>query len=154
MKVQMKIDVLVGEIDKNITFFDRRRHRNKKKAFWLKIVSIAISAIITFLIGLKGADNNNIVSNITLGLAAGITIVNGIDAFYNHRGLWEKDVRTLSNLKELKLDIDYYTAGEVADDLSLKVINEYQKRLQRILSEDIKTWSDTRTETKSEENNN
>ncbi|MCU5378632.1 SLATT domain-containing protein [Bacillus cereus] len=108
----------------------------------------------TFLLGFKGAFNSNIISNIALGLSASITIINGMDAFYNHRGLWEKDVRTLSSLKELKLDIDYYIAGEIEDDLSLKVINEFRERLQRILSDDIKTWSDTRTEIKVEESNN
>ncbi|WP_240528390.1 hypothetical protein [Bacillus cereus] len=71
-------------------------------------------------------------------------MINGFDSFYDHRGLWEKDVKTLSSLRELKYSIEYYIAGKAEGELSIDVLNDYQKRLQEILSTDINKWSDVR----------
>lgn len=139
----MKKMILLKNVNDSIEFFDKRRNKNKKKAFILKISSVIASAVITVLLGLKSL-NNNILSDITLVLAAGVTVFNGIDSFYNHRGLWEKDVRTLSSLRELQRNIEYYIVCEKDNELSLKVLDEFQDNLQIILREDINTWSDVR----------
>ncbi|PEE66212.1 hypothetical protein COM90_22540 [Bacillus thuringiensis] len=143
MEVKMKKMILLKNVNDSIEFFDKRRNKNKKKAFILKISSVIASAVITVLLGLKSL-NNNILSDITLVLAAGVTVFNGIDSFYNHRGLWEKDVRTLSSLRELQRNIEYYIVCEKDNELSLKVLDEFQDNLQIILREDINTWSDVR----------
>ncbi|MBJ8204708.1 DUF4231 domain-containing protein [Bacillus cereus] len=143
MEVKMKKMILLKNVNDSIDFFDKRRNKNKKKAFILKISSVIASAVITVLLGLKSL-NNNILSDITLVLAAGVTVFNGIDSFYNHRGLWEKDVRTLSSLRELQRNIEYYIVCEKDNELSLKVLDEFQDNLQIILREDINTWSDVR----------
>ncbi|EDZ49186.1 DUF4231 domain-containing protein [Bacillus cereus] len=146
MKEQLKKMILLKNVNDSIEFFDGRRNKNKKKAFILKILSVIASALITVLLGLKSL-NNNILSDITLVLAAGVTVFNGIDSFYNHRGLWEKDVRTLCSLRELQRNIEYYIIGEKENELSLEVLDGFQNSLQIILREDINTWSDVRGNT-------
>lgn len=151
VKAQMKASILFKNVNEGIKYFDRRRNQNKKRAFILKMASLFSTALITFLLGVKSI-NNNILSDITLLLAAGVTVFNGIDAFYNHRDLWEKDVKTLSSLRDLKRNLEYYITGEPESELSLEVLNDFQKKLQSILSADINIWTGVRDEIKIVEN--
>ncbi|EJQ32382.1 hypothetical protein IEC_05394 [Bacillus toyonensis] len=146
MRKQRKLDNLLKSVDDNIRFFEGRRIKNKKKAFSLKVISIIMSSSITILLGLKSINNNNILSDIALGLAAAVTVFNGIEGFYNHRGLWAKDVTTLNSLRALKLDIEYYMVGEDEDSLSLEEVNKFKTRLQDILNEDVNVWNNIRKE--------
>ncbi|MFB6588963.1 DUF4231 domain-containing protein [Bacillus thuringiensis] len=143
MSAQKKIVVLFEHIDTSMKYFDKRRNQNKKRAFWYKMAVITVSALITVLLGLKSI-NNSLLSDFILFLAASVTVINGFDSFYDHRGLWEKDVKTLSSLRELKYSIEYYIAGKAEGELSIDVLNNYQKRLQEILSIDINKWSGVR----------
>ncbi|RKQ15971.1 DUF4231 domain-containing protein [Lysinibacillus endophyticus] len=145
MSSMNKLDVLITCINENIAYFEKRKVINRKRAYLLNLASIISSALITLLLGLK-AVNVNLFTNIALFFASFLTIVNGIESFFNHKGLWYKDARTLANLKELKRDIDFKIAGEPIDNISMKILNEYKNRLQNILSEDINTWSKMREE--------
>ena len=73
-----------------------------------------------------------------------MTVFNGIEGFYNHRGLWYKDIRTLTSLKELKRDLDFSIAGKQEESISIELLTEYKNRLQNIFTEDINTWSKMR----------
>ncbi|WP_102348457.1 DUF4231 domain-containing protein [Bacillus sp. Marseille-P3661] len=143
MSATSKIEFLMNEIDLNISLFERRKEQNKKKAYWLKIASVICSSLVTLLLGLK-AVNVNIFSNIALFFAALITLFNGIEGFYNHRGLWYKDVRTLMRLKELKRDIQFNITGEQEQSISIQDLKRYKDKLQTIINDDINTWSKLR----------
>ena len=143
MSSKSKLEVLIKDINENISFFERRKEKNKKRAYKLKMASIISSALVTLLLGLK-AVNINLFSNIALFFASLMTVFNGIEGFYNHRGLWYKDIRTLTSLKELKRDIDFSIAGEQEESISIELLTEYKNRLQNIFTEDINTWSKMR----------
>ncbi|MDT3498859.1 DUF4231 domain-containing protein, partial [Bacillus toyonensis] len=75
-----------------------------------------------------------------------ITVFNGIDGFYNHKELWTKDVITLSRLRELKREIEFFAAGEVSEGLSIEELISYKEKLQNICNEDVITWSNLKEE--------
>ncbi|MGH1276639.1 SLATT domain-containing protein [Bacillus cereus] len=145
MDKQRKLDFLTKEINSNIDFFEGRRVKNKKKAFRLKMFSIFASALITLLLGLKTLQNSYI-TDFTLLLSVLITVFNGIDGFYNHKELWAKDVITLSRLRELKREIEFFAAGEVSEGLSIEELTSYKEKLQNICNEDVITWSNLKEE--------
>ncbi|HDR7431267.1 SLATT domain-containing protein [Bacillus toyonensis] len=145
MDKQRKLDFLTKEINSNIDFFEERRVKNKKKAFRLKMFSIFASALITLLLGLKTFQNSYI-TDFTLLLSVLITVFNGIDGFYNHKELWTKDVITLSRLRELKREIEFFAAGEVSEGLSIEELISYKEKLQNICNEDVITWSNLKEE--------
>ncbi|WP_212936415.1 DUF4231 domain-containing protein [Bacillus hominis] len=138
-----KIDVLIKDINENISIFEERKEKNKKRAYKLRVYSIISSALVTLLLGLK-AINLNLFSNIALFFASLMTVFNGIEGFYNHRGLWYKDIKTLTSLRELKRDLDFSIAGEQRESISIELLTEYKNRLQNILTEDVNTWSKIR----------
>lgn len=137
---QQKADLLIKDINENIELFKKRRLRHKNKSLILKLSSIIGSALVTVLLGLKSIQSN-LISDIALLLSASITIFNGIEGFYNHRGLWVKDVNTLASLRELKRDLEFYLAGKPVDQLSTKILITYKNRLQIICNDDIKSWN-------------
>jgi Protein of unknown function (DUF4231) len=96
----------MNDINGTLSYFEKRKRTNKKKAIRLKLASVISSALITLLLGLK-AVNIDLFSNIALFFAALTTIFNGVEGFYNHRGLWSKDVKTLTSLRELKRDVAF-----------------------------------------------
>lgn len=145
MQNDTKLGLLIKDIDDNILMFERRRDRHKNKAKLLKISSIVGSALVTVLLGLKSIQNN-LISDITLMLSAFITIFNGIEGFYNHQSLWIKDVKTLTSLRELKRDLEFYIAGEPVEQISTKALMRYKDRLQSICNDDVKTWSKIKEE--------
>ncbi|MEW8987735.1 MAG: DUF4231 domain-containing protein [Bacillus sp. (in: firmicutes)] len=145
MQTQMKLDVLMKDIDETIQLFEKRRDRHKNKAIILKLSSIIGSALVTVLLGLKSLQNN-LISDIALMLSAFITIFNGIEGFYNHRSLWVKDVKTLTSLRELKRDLEFFIAGEPEEQMSVRTLARFKDRLQNICNDDVKTWSKIKEE--------
>ena len=141
MNGQLKLEILLKDINQNIILFELRRNRHKKKAHRLKLFSIIGSAIVTILLGLKSIGDLDILTDITLVISAFITMFNGIEGFYNHKGLWVKDVKSLTSLKELKRDVEFYTAGESEERLTSELLSVYKDRLQRICSEDVRMWT-------------
>jgi hypothetical protein len=139
-KKQSKLSILMRDLNDVIAVFEKRRSRHKKKAYQLKISSIIGTALVTVLLGLKSI-HSDFLSDITLLLSAIITIFNGIEGFYNHQGLWVKDVKTLGRLWELKRDLEFLSAGEAEENIPDETLIRYKNKLQRICYEDIKIWS-------------
>lgn len=139
-KKESKLSMLMRDLNAEISLFEERRSRHKKKAYRLKISTIIGTALVTVLLGLKSIQHD-LLSDITLLLSAVITIFNSIEGFYNHQGLWVKDVKTLGRLLELKRDLEFMSAGGAEEKISDETLLRYKNRLQRICNEDIKTWS-------------
>ncbi len=135
-----KLSVLLRDIDAAIALFEKRRKRHKMKAYRLKISSIIGTALVTVLLGLKSFQHD-LLSDMTLLLSAIITIFNAIEGFYNHQGLWVKDVKTLSGLWELKRDLEFLSAGESEENIPAETLLRYKNRFQQICNEDLKIWS-------------
>ncbi len=135
-----KLSILMRNIDDAIALFENRRSRHKKKAYWLKISSIIGAALVTVLLGLKSIQHD-LLSDITLLLSAIITIFNGVEGFYNHQGLWVKDVKTLAALWELKRDLEFLSAGGSEGKIPAETLLLYKNRFQQICNEDLKIWS-------------
>lgn len=51
-----------------------------------------------------------------------------------------KNAVTLSKLRELKRELDFYAAGCEPEDISESKLNEFLNKLQQILKDDIKQW--------------
>ncbi len=152
MSMESKLKYLLQEINENTSFFEKRKDKHKKRAYWLKLLSIISSSIVTLLLGLK-AVNLNLFSNIALFFAALVTIFNGIEGFFNHRALWYKDTNTLIRLKQLKREIEFLNSGDQEDSISMTLLTQYKDILQEILMDDVRSWSSIHEHQKDEPSN-
>ncbi len=141
MNAEDKLTTLRKELDERIKVFAHKRSRDKNKAFGLKIFAVCFAAAITILLGLKVDDNwANIFKNTALILGALITVLNAVEAFYDHRSLWIRRTMTLARLYALKADLNFYVAGLQDSEMDNKLLVKFMNRYQHILQEDLKAW--------------
>lgn len=142
-----KSEFLKQKIEKQISSFSRRKESNQKKAIRTKMISTVLAASTTVLLGLKGLDDSGqlIVQNVAFILSAAVTLMSGLDAYFNHRGLWIRYQGTLNDLYELKTDLEYLLVHG-PESLQEQEMDKLYQRYQLILRETNATWSSLRKE--------
>ena len=133
---------LQKEIQEKLTFFEKRKRKNKKKAFYIKLSTVTCSALITVLLGLKNiGSNEDLFVNISIILGGFITILNFNESFYNHKELWIKEAKAYIELLELKTNIDFYIHGEDINNIKSSELEKFKNRLNEIINSNANSWA-------------
>jgi uncharacterized membrane protein YhaH (DUF805 family) len=128
-----------------IKHFERKRGYERNAAFWLKISVVLLASSITVLLGLTlDAQYQPIAKNVALVLSAAIAVINAIEGFFNHRGLWIRRTVTLRRLRDLERDM-LFSLAEDTTDLS-EQLQQFKDRLQSIMADDMREWLKLRSE--------
>ncbi|MBS4204492.1 DUF4231 domain-containing protein [Lederbergia citrea] len=135
-----KATYLQKEIEENIKVFEYRKNRHKKKAFYLKLVTVICSASITTFLGLKGFNVGSLFINISIILGAVVTVINFADGFYNYKELWIKDGKAYIELLELQRDLTFYIQGRDPRSYVIEELEHYKFRLNEIIHSSAETW--------------
>jgi hypothetical protein len=128
-------------LDREQERFARRRRRDKRKSFGLQMATVALSATITVLLGLRVETGlQRTLANLALVLGALVTVLAAMEAFFNHRGLWVSRTITVRRLEELRRQADYQLAGLADGEVQPAVVDGLLARLEQILAEDQQAW--------------
>jgi len=140
-----KLDQVQSELEKQIKKFGKRRKRDKRKAFGLKVSTVVLSATITVLLGLRNFshDAEAVFANIALGLGALVTVLAAIDAFFTHRGLWILRTKTVRQLEAISSDLEYYKCGLTGEPEAAQV-DKFHERLCLAIKQDLEAWDKLR----------
>jgi hypothetical protein len=139
--VQERVGFLRAELDRQQQRFTRRRRRDKRKSFALQMATVALSATITVLLGLRvGAGLQRTLANLALVLGALVTVLAAMEAFFNHRGLWVARTVTVRRLEELRRQTDYQLASLAAGEVDPVVVDGLLARLEEIVADDQQAW--------------
>ena len=139
--MEEKVRLFKKELDERVKDFAKKRKGDRAKAFGLKTTAVIFAALITILLGLKVDDSvAKVFQNIALVLGAIISVINAVDAFFDHRALWIRRTVTLARLYDLERDFNLYIAGLDKDKVDPKVFNKLTERYDRILTNDLKAW--------------
>src|SRR5271163_3088171 len=97
---------LESEIQKIVDRYKNDSARYKKEAFYLKITSVFLAAIITVLLGLKIKTDSvrEVLVNVSLVLSAVISVLSAYEAFFDPRSLWVRETVTFARIKDLQRD--------------------------------------------------
>jgi hypothetical protein len=132
---------LRAELGRQEQRFRRRQRRDKRKAFALQMATVALSAAITVLLGVRvGSRMEPLLGNVALGLGALVTVLAAMEAFFNHRGLWVSRTVTVRRLEELRRHIEYQFAGVADREVSVGLVDELLARLDAIVADDQRAW--------------
>jgi hypothetical protein len=146
MHVKERMGFLRAELDRQQQRFARRRRRDKRKSFALQMATVALSATITVLLGLRvAAGLQRTLANLALVLGALVTVLAALEAFFNHRGLWVSRTITVRRLEELRRQVDYQLAGLADGEVQPAVLDGLLARLEQILAEDQQAWLQLRS---------
>jgi Protein of unknown function (DUF4231) len=141
MNVAERVAFLRAELDRQQQRFTRRRRRDKRKSFALQMATVALSATITVLLGLRvEAGLQRTLANVALVLGALVTVLAAMEAFFNHRGLWVSRSVTVRRLEELRRRTDYRLAGLADGEVQPAVVDELLARLDQIVADDQRAW--------------
>lgn len=149
MSVETSSKKLRHNLNEQIKSFNEKRTKNRRRAFWLKILATTFSAITTILLGLKGfeflAESSLLFRNLPLVLSALVTLVGTWDGFFNHRALWVKYTLTVSNLRGILAELDYISSDSDSPP-SQKAVDRLFDQCQNVLSETNTSWQSMRDE--------
>jgi ABC-type multidrug transport system fused ATPase/permease subunit len=141
VNVQERVGFLRAELDRQQQRFARRRRRDKRKSFALQMATVALSATITVLLGLRvAAGLQRTMANLALGLGALVTVLAAMEAIFNHRGLWVARTVTVRRLEELRRQADYQLAGLADGEVDPAVVDGLLARLEQIIADDQQAW--------------
>lgn len=147
MKITDKLTFLDDELSERINGLKKKRQRNKIRAFGLKITAIWFAAAITILLGIEGFTQfGTLFKNVALILGASITVINAVDAFFDHRALWIRQSAKLVKLLNLRRDLRFFTIGVEPEDVDMQKLTELKNRFNQILEDDLEEWLKLRNE--------
>lgn len=132
---------LRAELDRQLRIYRARRQRDKRKAFFLQMATVVLSATITVLLGLRvvGGVQQGL-ANAALVLGALITVLAAAEAFFGHRGLWLLRTETVRDLEGLSRHLEYYDAGFSAMSPHLRDMAFFEREFDQILANDHTAW--------------
>lgn len=108
----LRLGLLHEELDRSIKKFEGRRKRNAKMGVVVKLLSLGLSAVVTVLLGLGGADADYLLyGRAALILSAMTGVVSGISVFFDFNDLALKYKDTVDKLGIIKIKLRYLETG-------------------------------------------
>ena len=147
MTEQTTLEVFQQELDNHIENFRRRRLENRRWATTLKVGAVILGASITVLLGLESPSQASkaVLVDVALVFAALITILNGVEAFFGHRGLWLRYTVTLITLYNLRDQLRYEMAATNPDAVNA-LVERLRDRMVDVLAESNRDWLQIRSQ--------
>lgn len=144
--MQEKLNFLKRLIDERINSINSGRLYYRKQSFIIFIGTAILSAVVTILLGsnVEPPSWKEAVRITALVITTIITLINGYNAFFNHKDLWIAHNETRNRLFQLKFDIEFYEAGNA--NLDEATIARFKKTYQEILDDLNQSWYKSRSE--------
>jgi hypothetical protein len=146
MNLTERLKCLEDDVQRLVQRYGKDAVRHKKTALALRILSVLIAAAITILLGLKApeADVKSLLSDIALVLGAIITVLGAYEAFFDPKALWIRETVTFARLKDLQRDLRYWSRGIPPEGLDEQRLEDFKRRLDRVLEDSLKYWMKVR----------
>lgn len=130
-----------GEVERQLTLFERRRRRDKLKAFSLQMATVMLSATVTVLLGLRTSDAMRTwLLNIALVLGTLITVLAAAEAFFTHRRMWVLRTATVRGLETLSRHVEFHMADAATGPTDTEAQTACLTELDAIIADDVKGW--------------
>jgi hypothetical protein len=117
---------LLQLLNTKIAMMDKKTRQKKFLHFTLRISVMALSGIITVLLGFKMRNGSGLpfpFSNITLIISAVITFLSTLAVFWDIENYWVRNKIMLNKLKEIRYEYVFFLSG--ATDIKVKDLRPY-----------------------------
>lgn len=133
---------LVAAINATIGSYSERAAQNRSYAFIGHIVTTALGALTTIVIGLNAKDPSETLNAIALILSAVMTFNHALSSYFNNKEFWIEFNEKANDLRKLKFDIDMeLTRGP----LSNEQLDQFKLRYQAIVDSMNSFWKFNRS---------
>ena len=142
METDKQSTYLANKLDEQIKVFDRYRENNKFKALFFKLSITALGGITTVIWGLQGVGNEDLFRNVALVLSATITLLGTFDTFFDHRAMWVRYTKTVTDLRAIRSDLEYQQT--VSDNLASEKLDRLYARYKSVITDTNEWWHQLR----------
>jgi hypothetical protein len=120
---------------------DSRKHTFRRRASYVKVTTLLLTAAATVVLGISAIPSR---ATIALPMVALVTVLGGLDSFYNWRSRWVLMEETQYRLNRLRDEIDYYVITTSPDELSTERLKEFFLEQQGIWADVSRRWIEFR----------
>ncbi len=106
-EARSKLKLLKKQITEKHNFYLKERGKNKKRAFIFRIISTALAAVVTVLLGLHFEGLEKIFNTIALIISGFITLIGIVQRLLDSKDLWVQYTSTAGKLEALMFTIQY-----------------------------------------------
>jgi hypothetical protein len=119
-------------VSADMDWADSRKVRYRQRAWRTKVAALGLTAASTVVLGIPAIPER---AAIALPMVALVTVIGGLDAYFNWRSIWVLMEETQYRLNRIRDEMDYYIVTTPTADLKLD-------RLRGFFGEQQDVWND------------
>jgi hypothetical protein len=120
---------------------DSRKHVFRRRASYVRVATLLLTAGATVVLGIEAIPSR---AAIALPLVALVTVLAGLDSFYNWRSRWVLMEEAQYRFNRLRDEIDYYIIATSPEDLKTQQLKEFFLEQQATWADVSKRWIEFR----------
>jgi hypothetical protein len=136
-----KLQRLIEYLDASINDMSSKRKRNQRLASILKLASLILSAVATFVLAL---GDDRFLQIMALACTATLTVLNAVDPYFNFRALWIEHEHAKSQFFSLYDRVRFYAEGRRNSDIDLRAVEDFYAEYEDIWENLGEAWDRAR----------
>jgi len=130
-------DLLSADMD----WVDSRKSRFRRSASIVRVSALLLTAASTVVLGIQEIPAR---ASIALPMVALVTVLGGLETFFNWRSRWVLMTETRYRFNRLRDELDYYIVATPTAELSRGRLEEFFARHQVVWEETSRQWVEFR----------
>ncbi|WP_326957493.1 DUF4231 domain-containing protein [Amycolatopsis sp. NBC_01286] len=128
-------------VSADMDWADVRKRRFRQRASIVRVSALVLTAASTVVLGIQEIPAR---ASIALPMVALVTVLGGLETFFNWRSRWVLMEETRYGLNRLRDDMDYYIVATPTAELSRERLQEFFDRHQATWSDVSRQWVEFR----------
>lgn len=128
-------------VSADMDWVDSRKAKFRRSASRVKLGALILAALSTVVLGIEVIPGR---SWVALPLVAAVTVLSGLEPFFNWRSRWVLMEETQYRLNRLRDEMDYYLTLTPSDAVERAKLDEFFNEQQRIWNEVSRRWIEFR----------
>ncbi|WP_410564473.1 DUF4231 domain-containing protein [Amycolatopsis sp. cmx-4-61] len=118
-----------------------RKKRFRRRASIVRVAALVLTAASTVVLGIQNIPAR---ASIALPMVALVTVLGGLETFFNWRSRWVLMEETRYRLNQLRDEVDYYIVTTPTTELSRERLDEFFRQHQVIWDDSSRRWLEFR----------
>jgi hypothetical protein len=128
-------------VSADMDWADSRKVRNRQRAWRTKVSALVLTAASTVVLGIPAIPER---AAIALPMVALVTVIGGLEAYFNWRSLWVLMEETQYRLNRIRDEMDYYIVTTPTAELELDRLRGFFDEQQDIWHDVSRRWVEFR----------
>lgn len=124
-------------VSEDMKWADSRKDRFRRRAARLRVCALVLTAGSTVVLGIPAIPHR---AAVALPLVAIVTLLGGLDAYFNWRQLWVLMEEAQYRLNRIRDDIDLLLVAGPEEDINRQALGEFFQRQQAVWAEVSQKW--------------